>query len=82
VFEAAVAGSIFDMYGDDARHTEMTMYDLIQESLGYDRDALLVYRAAYSLITANAYDPAGNDGHFAWCAAALNRADVRSALTG
>lgn len=38
--------------------------------------------AAYSLITANAYDPAGRDGHFAWCVTALNRADITRALLG
>lgn len=80
VFEAAVAGAIFDMYGDDALDTEMAMYDLISEALGYSRTDLLVYRAAYSLITANAYDPAGHDGHFAWCVAALNRPDVIAAI--
>ena len=80
VFEAAVAGALFDMYGDDALDTEMTMYDLISDTLGYSRTDLLVYRAAYSLITANAYDPDGNDGHFAWCAAALNRPDVVAAI--
>jgi aminoglycoside phosphotransferase (APT) family kinase protein len=80
VFEAAVAGAIFDMYGDDAMDTEMAMYDLISDALGYSRTDLLVYRAAYSLITANAYDPDGNDGHFAWCVAALNRPDVVAAI--
>ena len=28
------------------------------------------------------YDPTGKDGHFAWCAAALNRHDVTHALLG
>lgn len=82
VFEAAVAASIFEMYGDDALKTEMAMYDQIEERLGYARTDMLVYRAAYSLITANAYDPGGNDGHFAWCAAALNRPDVVAAIRG
>ena len=82
MFEAAVAGAIFDMYSDDALDTEMTMYDLIEEAFGFARSDLLVYRAAYSLITANAYDASGRDGHFAWCVAALNRPDVRSALSG
>ncbi|MEJ3742628.1 hypothetical protein WEI85_04950 [Actinomycetes bacterium KLBMP 9797] len=52
------------------------------ERMGYDPTAMLVYRAAYSLITANADDPAGKDGHFAWCAAALNRRDITTALLG
>jgi hypothetical protein len=82
VFEAAVAVSIFNMYGGDALETELGLSDLIEERLGHDRDAMLVYRAAYSLITVNAYDPDGKDGHFAWSAAALNRPDVTKALLG
>jgi hypothetical protein len=75
-----VAGAVFDMYGDDALGTEMAMYDLIEDALGYSRADLLVYRAAYSLVTANSFDPRGTDGHFAWCAAALNRPDVVAAI--
>ncbi len=81
-FDAAVAASIFDMYGDAALDTELGLYAQLEERLGYTRESLLVYRAAYSLITANAYDADGNDGHFAWCAAALNRPDVVDALLG
>ncbi|MEU8301073.1 hypothetical protein AB0C04_27760 [Micromonospora sp. NPDC048909] len=50
--------------------------------MGYDQATMLVYRAAYSLISANAYDPTGQDGHFAWCVAAPNGADVAKALLG
>lgn len=80
VFEAAVTAALVDMYGDEALATEMSMYDRIESVLGYSRTDMLVYRAAYSLITAAAYDPEGNDGHFAWCARALNRPDVVKAL--
>ncbi|WP_437058014.1 phosphotransferase family protein [Streptomyces sp. enrichment culture] len=82
VFDAAVAASVFDMYGESALETELGLYERIEERLGCQRDALLVYRAAYSLITANAYDAEGGDGHFAWCVAALNRPDVARALLG
>ncbi|WP_328848455.1 phosphotransferase family protein [Micromonospora zamorensis] len=82
VFDASVAASIFDMYGEQALATERGLYAQIEERLGYPRQALLVYRAAYSLITANAYDAEGGDGHFAWCVAALNRPDVVRALLG
>jgi len=82
VFDASVAASIFDMYGEAALETELGLYAQIEERLGYQREALLVYRAAYSMITANAYDAEGKDGHFAWCAAALNRPDVVQALLG
>lgn len=81
-FDAAVAAAIFDMYGDDALRTELALHDRLVERLGHDRGALLVYRAAYSLITATAYDPAGRDGHFAWCVRALARPDVRAAVFG
>ncbi|GGW82137.1 phosphotransferase family protein [Streptomyces griseoloalbus] len=82
VFDASVAASIFDMYGEQALETELDLYTRIEERLGYAREALLVYRAAYSLITANAYDAEGKDGHFAWCVTALNRPDVVRALLG
>lgn len=81
-FDAAVAAAIFDMYGDDALRTELALHDRLVERLGHDRAALLVYRAAYSLLTATAYDPAGRDGHFAWCVRALARPDVRAAVFG
>lgn len=79
-FDAAVAASLFDMYGDEALATELELYRRVEKQFGYDRSALLVYRAAYSLITANAYDAEGADGHFAWCVAGLNRPDVVEAL--
>ncbi|MCG5471665.1 hypothetical protein LADH09A_005665 [Micromonospora sp. LAH09] len=66
----------------DVELTRHGLHAQIEERLGYQRQALLVYRAAYSLITANAYDPEGRDGHFAWCVAALNRPDVVQALLG
>ncbi len=81
-FDAAVAAALFDMYGDEALDNELALYDQFEERLGYPRDALLVYRAAYSLITANAYTSDGSDGHFAWCVEALNRRDVVAALLG
>jgi Ser/Thr protein kinase RdoA (MazF antagonist) len=82
VFDAAVASALFDMYGVDALGNELALHEQFEERLGYSRDAMLVYRAAYSLITANAYTSDGSDGHFAWCAAALNRPDVIRALLG
>ncbi len=36
----------------------------------------MVYRAACSLITANAFDAEGEDEHFDWCAAALTQEDA------
>ena len=82
VFDAAVTASIFDMYEPGAPATERSLVERIADRMGYDPAGMLVYRAAYSLITANAYDPAGKDGHFAWCAAALGRPDITRALLG
>jgi Ser/Thr protein kinase RdoA (MazF antagonist) len=81
-FDAAIAAAIYDMYGPDATRIEQDLLGRIEARLGYQHDALLIYRAAYSLITANAYDVNGQDGHFAWCVAALHRADVTRALLG
>ncbi|MFC5923065.1 phosphotransferase [Micromonospora vulcania] len=81
-FDAAIAAAIFDMYGPDAPRVEHDLLALIEARMDYDHTALLVYRAAYSLITATAYDPTGQDGHFVWCASALNRPDVTRALLG
>jgi len=39
-----------------------------------------VHRAAYALATANCFSVSGSDGHFEWCVAMLQRADVREAL--
>ncbi|MBL7257797.1 phosphotransferase family protein [Paractinoplanes lichenicola] len=79
-FEAAITAAIFDMYGPAALDTELELLARMETRLGYDHTTLLVYRAAYSIFTATAYDPTGRDGHFAWCAAALNRDDVTQAL--
>jgi len=50
-FDGAVAASIFDMYGDGALNTELALYAQLEDRLAYEREMLLVYRAAYSLIT-------------------------------
>lgn len=81
-FDAAVAAAVFDMYGPGAAAAERDLTRRFEERFGYTHEAMLVYRAAYSLITANAYDPQGNDGHFAWCVAGLNRADITRTLLG
>jgi phosphotransferase family enzyme len=79
-FDASVAAGIFDMYGPDARTVDDRLMRRLETEFGYARDVLLLYRAAYAVITAYAHSPDGSDGHFQWCAAALNRPDVRDAL--
>ncbi|GAA4219133.1 phosphotransferase [Actinocatenispora rupis] len=81
-FDAATFAGFFDMYGPDARRWDDTLTALFCDRLGHRRDRLLLYRAYYALIGAHAYDPAGADGHFAWCAATLDRPDVTALLVG
>lgn len=79
-FDASVAAGIFNMYGPHARQIDESLLGHFESTFGYPVDRLLIYRAAYAVATSNAYDISGQDGHFAWCAAALNRSDVRAAL--
>ena len=80
-FDAAITASIYDMYvarrpagrSPDRRRTDCRF--------GYDPDRLAVYRAAYAVITSNAYDTLGQDGHFRWCVDMLRRDSVTEALS-
>lgn len=79
-FDAAATASIFDMYGENARQSEAILDEHIADRFGYPPTTLAIYRAAWAIITANAFGADGADGHFAWCVAMLNRPEVRSAL--
>jgi len=79
-FDAAVTASIFDMYGENARRSEAILDEHIADRFGYPANTLAIYRAAWALITANAFGDDGADGHFAWCMDMIDRPDVRSAL--
>ncbi|WP_225824067.1 phosphotransferase family protein [Streptomyces naphthomycinicus] len=79
-FDVAVTASIIDMYGPQHRRIEAAFDEAAVKRFGYPRELLLLYRAAYALITSNAYDPEGADGHFRWCAAMLERDDVVEVL--
>ncbi|SDS83632.1 phosphotransferase family protein [Microlunatus soli] len=79
-FDAAVTSSIFDMYGENARRSEAILDEHIADRFRYPSTTLAIYRAAWAIITANAFGADGADGHFAWCIAMLNRPEVRSAL--
>ncbi|MFJ9085806.1 phosphotransferase family protein [Streptomyces sp. NPDC102384] len=81
-FDAAVAGSIFDMYSPAAQETEARLDEVLISDLGHTPHRLALYRAAYAVITSNAYDPAGQDGHFQWCIDMLSRDSVADALRG
>jgi aminoglycoside phosphotransferase (APT) family kinase protein len=79
-YDASTAAGFHDMYGPDARDHDDVLLGRFERVLGLDRDRLLLYRAAYAVLGANAYSPTGTDGHFAWCVAMLGREDVRAAL--
>jgi aminoglycoside phosphotransferase (APT) family kinase protein len=79
-FDAATAAGFYDMYGPAAHAADDLLLSRFESELGYSRELMLLYRAAYAVSTATMYSPDGSDGHFAWCAANLTRADLRSAL--
>lgn len=79
-FDVSIACGTYDMYGPFARTHDDTLVSAAVNTHGYDRSHLLLHRALYSVLTSNAYSEDGSDGHFEWCAAMLNRADVREAL--
>ncbi|QNN54277.1 phosphotransferase [Nocardioides mesophilus] len=79
-FDAAVAASVFDMYGPRARDTEALLDAAVADRFGYPAERLAAYRAGYALATSTCYSASGSDGHFAWCLRMLERPDVRAAL--
>ncbi|NUP47009.1 MAG: phosphotransferase [Catenulispora sp.] len=79
-FEAALAAGLFDMYGAGARESEAELFAGIQDSAGYPPELMHLYRAVYAVVTSNVYDSEGQDGHFAWCVASLERDDIVAAL--
>ncbi|MBF4163750.1 phosphotransferase family protein [Nocardioides acrostichi] len=79
-FDAAVAASIYDMYGVRARTNEDVLDSAVIAEFGYERRVLHLYRAAYALATSNCYSASGSDGHFEWCARMLERSDIKDAI--
>lgn len=86
-FDVAVTASVFDMYGPHARESERLLDEALAAAWGgrpagcdLGPERLATYRAAYALATATAYSPLGQDGHFTWCVAMLERPEVRDVL--
>jgi aminoglycoside phosphotransferase (APT) family kinase protein len=79
-FDASVSSAILNMYGPHAREIDDEVTEAMVKAFGYPPEVLMGYRAAYSLLTSNAYSPTGSDGHFRWCVSMLRREDVRSSL--
>ena len=61
-FDAAVAASVFDMYGVNARAAEAVIDEATTARFGYDPRHLMVYRAAYALVTSNCFSPSAVTG--------------------
>lgn len=79
-FEAGVSAGLFDMFGENRVAHDRDILTRLSKEFSYDERRMLIYRAAYSIATANAFGSDGADGHFAWCAGNLNRDDIFQAL--
>lgn len=79
-FDAAVTASIFEMYGRRGRWVESAIDAAVAGRFGHPPERITLYRCAYALITSNAYDPRGQDGHFRWCVDIVRRDEVRDLL--
>jgi len=79
-FDAAVAASIFDMYGPRAAETETILDEAVADRFGYEPGRVAAYRAAYALVTSNCFSASGSDGHFEWCMRILECPEVHEAL--
>jgi len=79
-FDAAVAATLFDMFGPSAADAEAWLDRLVAERFGYDRERILVYRAAYAIVTASCLVSASDGRHFRWCVDILRRPDISDAL--
>jgi hypothetical protein len=70
--DAAITAVITNMYGQHARRIAAELTKRFCADLGYPREILLLYRAAYAVATSNFLTEDGSDGHFAWCVDWLN----------
>jgi hypothetical protein len=78
--DASITAVIMNMYGPHAAAIADTLTDRFVAELGYLVEVLLIYQAAYAIVTSNVFTPDGSDGHFPWCVAQLTRAEVTAAL--
>jgi hypothetical protein len=70
-FDAAVTAGVMDMYGAHAAEITAALTADLADRLGYDRDVLVLYRAAYAVLTSTLFGAGPDDGHHRWCAAQL-----------
>ena len=70
-FDAAVAACLQDMFGPGAAADTAAVDEVSTDRFGYDPDVLVLYRAAYGLVTASCL--AGHPGqHVDWCLALVD----------
>jgi len=79
-FDAGVTASIFDMYGAHAQQITTRLTAELADRLGHDPDVLVVYRAAYAVVTCTLFGSDEHDGHFAWCVRQLRAPDTSRVL--
>jgi aminoglycoside phosphotransferase (APT) family kinase protein len=80
-FDAIISILIFDMYSPHRQKARESLWNRYSQNLGQPfRDIYPLYKAAYALMTSNAYSEDGNDGHFRWCVDILNDEETRKAL--
>ena len=73
LFDAVLSTLIFDMYSPHMQHARKTLREMHAQHIGQAFEAIYpLYKAAYALITSNAYSENGADGHFQWCINILN----------
>jgi aminoglycoside phosphotransferase (APT) family kinase protein len=65
--DAAITSGVMDMYGAHADDITAATTDRLADRLGYDRDVLVLYRAAYAAVTCTLFGDGPHDGHFRWC---------------
>lgn len=79
-FDAAVAATLFDMFGAHAAEAEAWLDRLFADRFGYPRERIVVHRAAYALVTATCLAAASDGRHFRWCSDILRRPETSSVL--
>ena len=79
-FDAAVLALIADQYGAQSARSEALFDGLILDRFQADPSKLLVYKAAYAVITSGHFSKTGSDGHYPWCVNILNRPEVKTTI--
>ncbi len=82
LFDAVISTLIFDMYSPYKQQVRENLRAMYSEKLGKSFEEIYpLYRAAYALVTSNAYSENGEDGHFQWCVDILNDEETYKLLS-